>query len=98
MLICATGRRKKLPGDLLDESELPSSPAERVTMMENLMTERATGGLRANTRVYEYLRREFMADPVTKDLLPDLYAQAGRSMRSGRGSKTKPEATQIAGG
>ena len=55
---------------MVDESELPSSPPERATMMENLMTERATGGMGANTRVYEYLRREFMADPVTKDLLP----------------------------
>ena len=40
-------------------------------MMENLMTERATGGVGANTHVYEYLRREFMADPVIKDLLPN---------------------------
>ncbi len=56
---------------MVDESELPSSPAERAMMMENLMTERATGGTGANTHVYEYLRREFMADPVTKDLLPN---------------------------
>ena len=35
------------------------------------MTERATGGLGASTHVYEYLRREFMADPMTKELLPD---------------------------
>jgi hypothetical protein len=55
---------------MVDESELPSSPAERAMMMENLMTERATGGMGANTHVYQYLRREFMADPVTKDLLP----------------------------
>ncbi len=56
---------------MVDETELPSSPAERAMMMESLMTERATGGLRANTRVYEHLRREFMADPTTKDLLLD---------------------------
>lgn len=56
---------------MVDESELPSSPAERATLMENLMTERATGGLGASTHVYEYLRREFMADPMTKELLPD---------------------------
>jgi hypothetical protein len=56
---------------MVDESELPSSPAERATMLENLMTERATGGVGANTRVYEFLRREFMADPVTKELLPN---------------------------
>ena len=56
---------------MVDESELPSSLAKRAMMMENLMTERATGGMGANTHVYEYLRREFMADPVTKDLLPN---------------------------
>ena len=56
---------------MVNGSELPSSPAERATMMENLLTERATGGMGANTRVYEYLRREFMADPVTKELLPN---------------------------
>ena len=56
---------------MVDESELPSPPAERATMMENLMTERATGGVGANSRVYGYLRREFMVDPLTKELLPN---------------------------
>lgn len=64
---------------MVDESELPSSPAERAALMENLMTERATGGLRASTHVYEYLRREFMADPVTKELLPD-FVRTSRSL------------------
>ena len=67
-------RRKELPGvakTMVDESELPSSPAERATMMENLMTEHATGGTDTDTYIYEHLRREFMADPATKDLLPN---------------------------
>lgn len=56
---------------MVDESELPSSPAERAALMEGLMTERATGGLGASSEVYEHLRREFMADSITKELLPD---------------------------
>jgi hypothetical protein len=69
-----TVRRKELLGvakTMVDESELPSSPAERAAMMESLMTECATGGTDADTYVYEYLRREFMADPATKRLLPN---------------------------
>jgi hypothetical protein len=56
---------------MVDESELPSSRVERATLMQGLMTERATGGLGASTHIYEHLRREFMADQTTKDLLPD---------------------------
>ena len=56
---------------MVNEDELPSSPIERATMMEGLLTERATGGISASTRVYEHLRREFMADPAAKELLPD---------------------------
>ncbi len=54
-----------------DEDELPSSPTERAATLENLMTARATGDLKASSRVYESLRLEFMRDPVTKPLLPD---------------------------
>lgn len=64
---------------MVDENELPTSPAERAVMMENLMTERATGGLGANSHVYEYLRREFMADPATRDLLPN-FARTSRTL------------------
>jgi Abortive infection C-terminus len=70
---------------MVDESELPSSPAERATLMENLMTERATGGLGASTHVYEYLRREFMADPMTKALLPD-FVRTSRTLKNKAGS------------
>lgn len=54
----------------IDESELPSSSLERAAVLENLMTARATGDLSANTLVYEHLRREFMDDHITKNLLP----------------------------
>jgi Abortive infection C-terminus len=56
---------------MVDESELPTSLAERAAMLEDLLTERATGGVNANKHVYEHLRREFMANASTKDLLPD---------------------------
>lgn len=55
---------------MIDESELPSTLLERAAMLENLMTARATGDLSASTQIYEYLRREFMSEPATKDLLP----------------------------
>jgi hypothetical protein len=55
---------------MIDESELLNTPVERAAMLENLMTARATGDLRASTHVYEFLRREFMNDSATKDLLP----------------------------
>lgn len=55
---------------MIDENDLPSSPLERAAVLENLMTARATGDMSASTRVYEYLRREFMDDSSTKDLLP----------------------------
>ncbi len=55
---------------MIDEFELPTAPLERAGMLENLMTARATGDLYVNTQVYEFLRREFMRDPVIKDLLP----------------------------
>lgn len=38
-------------------------------MMEGILIASATGGSPDN-RVYEHLRREFMADPVIRDLLP----------------------------
>jgi len=56
---------------MIDENELPSSPLERATMMENLMTARATGDMSASNSVYEHLRREFRQDSATKPLLPD---------------------------
>lgn len=50
-------------------SEVPSSRFEQAVMLEGLLTARATGGT-ADDGMYQYLRREFMADPVLRDLLP----------------------------
>ncbi len=38
-------------------------------MLEGLLVSRATGG-EADNRIYEFLRREFMADGALKNLLP----------------------------
>lgn len=40
-------------------------------MLENLLVARATGDVSANTHIYEFLRREFIADSQLKPLLPD---------------------------
>jgi len=52
------------------EDDLPASLPERVAVLENLMTARATGDMNASTYVYEYLRRELMSVPTIKELLP----------------------------
>lgn len=49
---------------------LPDSAIERATMLENLLIARATGDMTASTYDYEQLRRDFLADPEIKDLLP----------------------------
>lgn len=54
---------------MFDESELPTSLAERVSMMEGILISCATGGVSDNS-VYEHLRREFMANSEIRDLLP----------------------------
>jgi hypothetical protein len=67
-------------------------------MMENLMTERATDGTDADTYVYEYLRREFMADPATKGLLPN-FVHTSRTLDAFRPwIKKKAGTMQIVGG
>ena len=50
--------------------DLPSDLVERAAALENLMVARATGDMSASNRAYEQLRRDFMSDPTTKDLLP----------------------------
>ncbi|MDX3925164.1 MAG: abortive infection family protein [Shinella sp.] len=55
---------------MIYDDELPTSTLERATMMEQLMTARATGDMTASTRVYEYLRHEFMQSEELRDLLP----------------------------
>lgn len=49
--------------------ELPTSTLERATMLEGILIAAATGGSDEN-HVYEFLRREFMADTALRDLLP----------------------------
>lgn len=49
--------------------DIPDNTAERVEMVEGILTSRATGGAGDND-VYAFLRRELMADPVVRDLLP----------------------------
>lgn len=62
----------KLIADLepnLDFDDIPDSALERLTMMEGILIAAATGGSSDN-HIYERLRREFMDDPVIRDLLP----------------------------
>ena len=54
---------------MIDEDELPDSLLERASMLEGLLVSRATGGV-ADNRIYEFLRREFVADGALKNLLP----------------------------
>ena len=51
------------------QDDVPSSRIEQATMLEGLMTARATGGA-ADDGVYQYLRRDFMGDPILCELLP----------------------------
>jgi len=51
------------------QDEIPSSRIEQATMLEGLLAARATGGT-ADDGLYQYLRREFMADLALCDLLP----------------------------
>ena len=53
---------------MIDE-ELPDSLIERVSMIEGILIAAATGGDLQNP-IYVNLRREFMANPQVKDLLP----------------------------
>lgn len=54
---------------MIDLSDLPSSTSEKVAVMEGVLIACATGGS-ADDYVYQHLRREFMAEPIIRDLLP----------------------------
>ncbi|QNQ61296.1 abortive infection family protein [Brucella sp. 6810] len=54
---------------MMDLSEIPTSTIEQIAMMEGILIAAATGGSPDNY-IYEHLRREFMADPTIRDLLP----------------------------
>ena len=62
------------------QDEVPSSRIEQATMLEGLLIARATGGT-ADDGVYQYLRREFIADPALCDLLPS-FVRTYRSLSS----------------
>lgn len=49
--------------------DLPSDRLERALALQELLISRATGG-DGDAATYSLLRREFMGDPATKDLLP----------------------------
>jgi hypothetical protein len=53
----------------LTDDDLPSDRLERALFLMNLMIERATGN-HADDATYRLLRREFMGDQGTSDLLP----------------------------
>lgn len=54
---------------MIDLNDIPSRTIEQVEMMEGILIAAATGGSLGN-HIYEHLRREFMADPIIRDLLP----------------------------
>jgi hypothetical protein len=53
----------------LTDTDLPSARLERGLLLMNLMIERATGNY-ADDATYQLLRREFVEDRATADLLP----------------------------
>lgn len=53
----------------MDIEDVPDSIIERVTMMEGILIDTATGGSSDN-HVYEHLRRELMSDEILRSLLP----------------------------
>jgi hypothetical protein len=55
---------------MVDIDGIPVSLIERTAILENLLVARATGDMTASKPAYEFLRREFMADPALKPLLP----------------------------
>lgn len=55
--------------EMNDPADIPDKIIEKVTMMEAILIETATGGSR-DSQTYRMLRQEFMADPVIRDLLP----------------------------
>jgi hypothetical protein len=51
------------------EEEIPDSLVERVSMMEGILIAAATGGSHQNT-IYAHLRRDLLAIPKLRELLP----------------------------
>lgn len=54
---------------MVGPGDIPSSPLKRAVMLEGILIARATGGV-GDDHVYAELRRDFMNDPRTRELLP----------------------------
>ena len=52
-----------------DPNDIPDTVIEQVAMVEGILTDVATGGPK-DSKIYVCLRRDFMADPVIRDLIP----------------------------
>lgn len=65
---------------MIDTTDIPSKTVERVSMMEGILIAAATGGS-LDDPIYGHLRREFMADPATRDLLPQ-FVRTYRNLRA----------------
>jgi hypothetical protein len=61
----------------LDEADLPSSSLERAMMLQNMLISLAQGDS-LDDSLYAHLRREFMDNSSTRDLLPD-FVRTNRS-------------------
>jgi Abortive infection C-terminus len=55
----------------IDENIIAKGSLERIAALEDVLVGRATGDLTVSNEVYDSLRREFIANPVTKNLLPE---------------------------
>lgn len=54
---------------MIDYTDIPSAALEQAKMIEDILIERATGGL-GDKHVYRVLRGDFIADPTVCDRLP----------------------------
>jgi TetR/AcrR family transcriptional repressor of nem operon len=66
--------------EMIDETEIPASLAERASLLENLLVERATS-TSGDDGLYERLRREFVGDDTLRPLLPS-FVRTCRSLRA----------------
>jgi hypothetical protein len=63
---------------MVESPDLPTDPAERALTLQELLVSHATGG-KENNSVYVLLRREFMEQATTRDLLP-AFVQSCRTL------------------
>ena len=70
MLAITSGVTESELDRMVDEAEIPKSTIERVAIIQDILIDTATGGSTRND-VYEFLRREFVQNNETKQLLPE---------------------------